>query len=179
MSTREALSRLVQTERVIHVPPPIRGAAAVRHLFLEASLYQRLMTAMTGSNQTDAALARLYANLGAFTSGQIISIGDHPFDKDRSAFMARTDPPQEGIFDFRIRGKTGIPSTRLFGAFCEADVFLGLTWKLRRELGGQGERHFHNAIMQAIGVWNQLLPECNRFYSENIGDHVSANVHVV
>lgn len=179
MSTREVLSCLVQAGHVIHVPPTIRGVPAVRHLFLEASLYQRLMTAMTGSSQTDVALARLYASLGAFTSGQIISIGDHPFDKHRSAFMARTEPPQEGIFDFRIHGKKAIPSTRLFGAFCETDVFLGLTWNLRSELGGRGDRLFHNAIMQATGVWDKLLPECNRFYSANIGDHVSANVHVV
>ena len=179
MSTRDSLNVLLRDGHVVHVAPLMRGIASVRHLFLEVEVYKKLESALEGNSQTDMALARLFSALDAFTSGRMISIGDHPFEKEKSAYMARTDPPQDGIFDFRVHGLKGIPSVRLFGAFCETNVFLGLTWKLRASLGGRDDRLFNNAILQAIGVWDRLMPECRRFYSENIEDHVSENFHVV
>ncbi len=179
MSIHEALNILVRERRIVHVPPAIRGVSSARHLFLVAGVHERLMSAMTGNTSEDAAYARLYAALDAFTSGRMISIGHHPFEKDNSAFMARTNPPQEAIFDIRVHGIRNTPATRLFGAFCETDIFLGLTCKLRRNLGGRQERLFDQAILEAMREWDTLLPGHKRHYSERIEDHVSDNFHIV
>jgi hypothetical protein len=132
---------------------------------------------MNGSSKEDVRLGGLYADLERFTSGQIVTVGDHPFDKDNSAYMARTNPVQEGIFD--IRSAAPSPALRLFGAFCEQDVFLGLTWRWRSELGGRDERAFDFAVMQAMRVWDELLPDCRRLYSDNLEDYISGGLHAV
>lgn len=171
MSTREALNRLVQEGRVVHVPCLQRGVSSRRHFFLEASLHRRLEQAMAGSSKEDARLAMLYADVERFTSGQVITVGVNPYEKDRTAYMARTEPVQEGIFDLRSQDPS--PAIRLFGAFCEIDVFLGLTWRWRNELGGRNERAFDFAVMEAMKVWDALLPDCRRLFSDNIEDYIS------
>ena len=171
MSTRDALNGLLEEGLIVHVPCLQRGLPAKRHLFLEASLHQRLTEAMMGSSAEDSRLGMLWADMDRFTSGQIITVGFNPFEKDRNCYMARTNPVQDGIFD--IRSQDPSPAIRLFGAFCEIDVFLGLTWHWRNELGGRDQRAFDFAVMGAAKVWDELLPNCNRLFSDRVEDYLS------
>jgi hypothetical protein len=171
MSTRDAMNRLIQGGQIVHVPCQLRGVSSRRHVFLEASLHDRLAQAMTGSTKDDIRLAGLWADLDRFTSGSVITVGGDPFNKGQTAFMARTHPVQDGIFDLRSRDPS--PGIRLFGAFCETDVFLGLTWKWRHELGSRHDRLFDLAVLEATGVWDRLLPDCRRLVSDRIEDCIS------
>ena len=171
MSTRDALNELLEKGLIVHVPCLQPWLPAKRHLFLEASLHQRLAEAMMGSSTEDKRLAALWADIDRFTSGQIINVGFNPFEKDRNCYMARTHPVQDGIFD--IRSQDPSPAIRLFGAFCEVDVFLGLTWRWRRELGGRDQRAFDFAVMAAARVWDGLLPNCKRISSDRMEDYIS------
>ena len=85
--------------------------------------------------------------------------------------MARTNPIQEAVFDIRSRDPD--PAVRVFGCFAEQDTFIGLTWKYRRDLGGRSERLFDHAVLEARGVWDEIFPEHQPFYSENIHDHLT------
>ena len=177
MSTRVVLNQLVEKGRVVLVPPAERGVQSARHLFLEASIHKRLQEAMLGSTKEDSRLAMLYADLDRYSSGRAITVGNDPFEKDKSAFMARTCPVQDGVFD--IRSADPSPAIRLFGAFCEKDVFLGLTWRWRKELGGRDQKLFDFAVMAATRVWDEYLPGCQRLYSDNLEDYISAELYVV
>ena len=177
MSTREELNRLWREKRVFHVPPAVLGTSSRRHVFLEASIHERLQTAIDGSSKDDVRLTGLYADIERFTSGSRIMVGADPFEKDHGAFMARTHPVQEGIFD--IRSIDPSPALRLFGAFCERDVFLGLTWRWRRELGGKHEKTFDHAVLQARKMWDELMPNHQPLYSERMEDYISEKLSVV
>ena len=126
---------------------------------------------MKGSGKDDVRLGRLYSDLDRFTSGAEITVGMDPFDKDASAFMARTHPVQDGIFD--IRHQDPRPAIRVFGAFCERDVFLGLTWRWRKELGGRKERAFDFAIGEARRKWDELFEDRKPLTGDNTGDYLS------
>jgi hypothetical protein len=116
----------------------------------------------------------LLQDLDQFVTGQYVSFGDHPFDKDAAAFMARTDPIQAGIFDIRSREK---PAQRIFGAFTETDTFIGLTVRQRKDL--KTDALFSEAIAEALMVWNDLFQGYSPFVSANPMEHVSQNVYIV
>jgi len=113
-------------------------------------------------------------DIDQFVTGQYVSFGDHPFDKDAAAFMARTDPIQAGIFDIRSREK---PAQRIFGAFTETDTFVGLTLRQRKDL--KTDALFSEAIVEALMVWNNLFPDHSPFVSADPMEHVSQNVYIV
>lgn len=129
---------------------------------------------MDGESTDDRRLARLYADIDQFTSGNLITIGNDPMNKDSKAFMARTRPVQEAIFT--IRSVDPSPAIRLFGAFCVADVFLGLTWRFRRDLG---DRLFDFAVLDAARVWDDLLPDCRRLNGDKLEEIVSDKFYAV
>ena len=176
MSTHDVLRSLVKAERVIHMPPQILGVSEGRHLFLEARLGKRLLSSIYGKSKHSQRLAQLLQNIDQFVSDKFISFGEHPFDKDDAAFIARTCPVEAGIFDIRCREK---PAQRIFGAFAETDTFVGLTLRSRKELGGKDEPMFSEAITDALFVWNDLFPNHGPFVSHNLKDHVSRNVYPV
>ena len=163
--------------RLSYVPPQMRGDVARRHVFLEAGLALSLEAAIAGRSKLDVRRSQILQDVDTFTTGKMISFGNHPFEKGRSAFMARTDPIELGIFD--IRSNDPSPALRLFGAFSETDVFIGLTLRIRKELGGKHEPHFSDAITSAQLTWNTLFPRHKPFVSVNPTEHVSQNVHLV
>ena len=177
MSIRDVIRGLLKDKRLVHVPPQILGSSARRHVFLEARLFKSLGVAMFGKSDADKRRAMLWADIDTFTSGKFISFGDDPYAKDKSAFMARTDPVQQGIFD--IRSIDPSPALRLFGAFTEIDTFVGLIVRTRKDLGGRDEPHFSMAMTDAQFEWNKLFPLHAPFYSKYPKEHVSQNVHIV
>lgn len=96
-----------------------------------------------------------------------------PFDKENAAFMARTNPVQDGIISLRSRDPS--PGIRLLGAFCEQDVFLGLSWHWRRRL--LDRIVFSHTCLAATGIWDRLLPDCRRLVSDHLEDYISEDVH--
>lgn len=178
MSMHDVLRSLVMDGRIAHVPPVMRQVSMVRTLFLEVSIGDRLRSSLSGSTREDVRLAGLYGDLDRFVSGKLITVGDDPFEKEKTAFMARTSPVQDGIFD--IRSQDPKPAIRLFGAFCDKDTFIGLTWRFRKELGGKDERLFDQAVLNALGVWKILFPDhLLPVYSTDMGGYFSGNFLVV
>jgi hypothetical protein len=177
MSIRQAIQGHVTSGLLVHVPTMIPGTSAARHVFLTADLHRQIMESLTGSGIQDGRLGKLLADLEYFTAGGIIAVGNDPFDKDQTAYMARTYPPQDGIFD--IRSADPKPGLRLFGAFSEPDVFVGLTWRRRKELGDRSQRLFEQAILAAMKEWDALFPNHRPFYSENLNEHVTSNLRPV
>ena len=177
MSTRAVLERLVENNLVVHVPPQMVGTTSRRHFFLVLNISQRLEAALYGKSGYDKRLAMLLQDIDTFTAGQIVSFGNHPYAKDKSAFIARTSPEEFGIFD--IRSNNPSPALRLFGAFAEVDTFVGLTIRVRKELGGKAEPKFDDAVTEAALLWNRLFPDNKPFNRLDPRELVSHNVHIV
>lgn len=176
MSTRDVLNTLVAAKRVIHMPPQLMGVSESRYVFLEAKIGNRLLSSVYGKSSDSIRLAQLLQNIDQFSSGRFISFGEHPFDKDNGAYMARTSPIEAGIFDIRCREK---PAYRIFGAFTGTDTFVGLTLRSRKELGGKEEPMFSEAIAEALLVWSDFFPNHAPFVSAKLEEHVSQNVYPV
>lgn len=123
----------------------------------------------------DLSLGYRYAQLGAdfdrYVTGDTIPVGMAPYDKGDNAFMARVSPADYGIWT--IRSVAPKPAIRVFGAFCEQDVFVALNTRLRANLGGPESREWAQAREAAIALWETLFPGESRLLGDNIYDFFS------
>src|SRR5215207_9842612 len=72
------------------------------------------------------------AVMDAFIDLGEITFGMDPFNKASYARMARTDPIDIGVIDFRVLDPK--PGMRVMGCFSELDTFIALTWGFREDL---------------------------------------------
>jgi hypothetical protein len=168
---RTKLSLLVDSGEIFLWEPSLQGDAAKRALFVT----REVVEGMDPGTWTDEAFALRYAQLSTdfdrFVDGSMIPVGMSPYDKDDSAFMARVDPADYGIWT--IRSVAPRPALRVFGAFCEVDVFLALSVEERAVLGGRGSREWANARENALARWNALLPGERPIVGRKVDDYIS------
>jgi len=155
----------------------IEGDPCVRTLFVSAQLNDQF----DESYWTDESFARRYAQLSAdfdrFVTGDMVSVGWHPYEKGESAFLARIDPVEYGIWS--IRSVAPKPAIRVFGAFYKQDVFVAISAKFRTELDGPNGRRWANAREDAIAIWDDLLPAQQRLNEGGIDDFITEKKIIV
>ena len=115
--------------------------------------------------------AQLDADFDRYVVGDMLPVGMSPYDKSDDAFLARVDPVEYGIWT--LRSVAPAPAIRVFGAFCDTDIFVALKTKLRKDLGGRGSREWAQAREDAIAVWDKLFPRLNRLTGENVHEFIS------
>lgn len=168
---RIMLSERVRSGELVLWTPQFDGEACERSLFITSEINEEFDV----STWKDMSLAVRYSQLSGdfdrFATGDTIPVGMAPYDKDDSAFMARIDPTDYGIWD--IRSTAPSPAIRVLGAFAETDVFVALITRLRRDLGGKGSREWALAREAAISRWENLFPGKPRLVGENINDFIS------
>lgn len=120
-------------------------------------------------------LHSLRADLDHYIGGGEVAVGWHPFDKDDSAFMARTHHIERGVWDIRSRDPK--PAIRVFGAFAEVDVFVALHWEYRTSLSTT--RDWFNAIENALVRWANLFPDHAPHSGDNLHDFFSDSATIV
>lgn len=151
--------------------PQVVGDPCVRTLFITREINDEF----DESTWTDPGLAARYGTLGAdfdrYVTGDTVPVGLDPYEKDDSAFMARIDPKEYGIWT--IRSVAPKPAIRVFGAFCEQDTFVALLTRRRSDLGGPGSRAWASAREAAITRWEALFPGCDRLYGDTVNDYFS------
>lgn len=109
---------------------PQLGGPIIREMYV----YRAVMQAIDGpwrDEIDEVACSLLRRELDRFVEGQIISLALHPFKKRRDAAIAILFPPEERVFDLRVREP--YPGIRVFGCFAEKDVFVAMNWE-RRDL---------------------------------------------
>jgi hypothetical protein len=101
-----------------------------------------------------------------------------PFKKRKDAAIAILHPPEERVFDFRVRKPH--PGIRVFGCFAEKDVFVATNWERRDRLPvvtppendseeWKLERHI------CLSRWRQLSPY-EPFEGKSVHDYISNGI---
>lgn len=176
-SMRTKLQEKIDTGELLAWEPQLPGDTCSRALFITTEINDEF----DEDTWHDSALAYRYAALTAdfdrYVTGEMIPVGMAPFDKDDSAFMARLDPLEYGIWS--IRSVAPRPAIRVFGAFWETDTFVALLTRRRSDLGGRGDRRWAEARESAISRWDALFPGCERLVGENLDDYFSEKAIIV
>jgi hypothetical protein len=122
-----------------------------RKLYLSEEVADGLFTQAT-EDQDGIRRARAQAVLEDFVDGGFLTVAEDPFDKDRKAIMARVDPVNLEIFDFRCLDPE--PGIRVLGCFVDIDEFVALTWDYREEFDGR---------------WPEQVKRCSESWKEIFG----------
>lgn len=168
---RATLNEKIASGELLLWTPQIEGDPCERTLFISAQINEEF----NEETWKDLSLAYRYAQLGAdfdrYVTGDTIPVGMEPYDKGDNAFMARISPSEYGIWT--IRSFAPKPAIRVFGAFCEKDVFVALITRRRADLGGPESREWKQAREAAIALWDNLFPGRQRLLGDNVNDFFS------
>lgn len=130
MSIRSSLQSHAGSAGLLTHLQPLLGGPVVRELYV----YRDVMQAISGPWRDDddrVACSFLRRELDRFVEGQVVSLALQPFRKRADAAVAILHPPQERVFDFRVREP--YPGVRVFGCFADRDLFVATNWE-RRDL---------------------------------------------
>ena len=171
MSLRDAIKDRLNEQRLFVLPPSLAGERVERTMLVNAEVYQ----AVSGPWASSGAyrMGRLRADLDTFTEGKMISIANDPLEKPKSAYMARTDPARDEVWDIRSRDPR--PGLRVLGCFGETDTFIALAWSDRESLGAYGSREWAAFIRRCKAEWRKLFPTYPPHSGSKISDYVSKN----
>ena len=174
---RTILESKVRSGELLQWTPQIIGDSCERTLFISSEINEEF----DEETWQDLSISYRYAQLGAdfdrYVTGDTIPVGMAPYNKGDNAFMARVSPEDYGIWT--IRSVAPKPAIRVFGAFCERDVFVALNTRLRASLGGPESREWAAARESAISLWESLFPGHTRLLGDNVDDFFSEKTFAV
>ena len=177
MSIRELINDHTREDqkRLFWHKPAIQDQVK-RHMLISVDLRNTL----EGPWKTAAEERRcgqLRGDLDAFVEGRRISVANHPYEKDRTAYIARVDPVAAEIWD--IRSIDPSPSIRVLGCFAERDLFVALVWSHRYHLDGPGGPLWEAFIKRAQLEWRRLFLTYIPCSGSEISDYISENFFAV
>lgn len=177
MSIRREIGNRCGEGRLFHLPPFLPGAPVVRMMFVSAEIHAVVVGAHSLDTEEGRRFGQLRGDLDRFTEGALISVADHPYRKDKKAYIARLDPPRDEAWD--IRSVDPKPAIRVFGHFAMVDTFIALTWAWRRDLGGPGSKEWRDEIERCKAAWRQLFHPYPPYSGGSLHDYVSSNAFPV
>jgi hypothetical protein len=113
------------------------------------------------------------AVLESFVDGGFLTIAEDPFDKDRTAMMARVDPVNWEIFDFRCLDPE--PGIRVLGSFCAIDEFVALTWDYREQF----DDRWPEQVQRCRDSWLDIFGAIPQHKGEQLDAYLSYNFEAV
>lgn len=125
-----------------------------------------------GNSHTELRHARARSVLDGFIEGDWIAVGWYPFDKGSSAVLARVDPVEDDIWDFRCLSPT--PGIRVFGCFSEPDTFVALTWEYRENIV-----EFAAEVARCAAAWKELFGSIPPYRRSRLDEYVTYNCNAV
>lgn len=177
MSIKCEINARVRDGSLLLVEHSFPAAKTERHVFVG----QEVIDGFNSDNWVDPSEALRFGELRQqfdwFTQGGIITVGWDPYDKKKTAQLARTDPVQDEVWDFRCTDPK--PSIRVFGRFALPDVFIALEWRYRKEMGGPGCREWNNMILNTIGKWDALFPEIPPHQGATLDEYITKDAVIV
>jgi hypothetical protein len=177
MSIRDLISDYTREDqkRLFWHKPAIQDHVK-RHMLISVDL----RNALVGPWKTTAEgrrFGQLRGDLDAFVEGRRISVANHPYEKDKTAYIARVDPVSAEIWD--IRSIDPSPSIRVLGCFVEKDLFIALAWSYRDNLDGPGGLLWEAFIQRAQHEWRRLFLTYIPCSGSEISDYISENFFAV
>lgn len=172
MSIEDAINGLDGT-KLMRIESEFYGEESPRFIYVSIDVHNFVIRQI-GLSVHDAALAgNCKALLDDFIEGGLMTVGWDPLDKKSTCIMARTEPVELGIWDFRCLDPR--PGIRILGAFADKDVFIALTWDYRENFDG----NWPEKIMECAAAWDALFGTLPRKIRGNVNDYISDNAEIV
>jgi hypothetical protein len=113
--------------------------------------------------------------LDGFTLGNYWTISEEPYSKPGHVMLARVDPVEEQVWDFRcLHPPDGM---RALGCLRGTDQFLVLEWYYRENL--ETSRDWLDAVARCKTTWRELFDDLPPHSGGSIHDYVSDNFRIV
>jgi len=120
---------------------------------------------------------RLRADLEFFIEGRMIAVGWDPYQKEKTAYMARLDPSSDGVWAIRSRDPS--PGIRALGCFAARDVFVLLIWSERESLDGPNGPKWKALINVCKSEWRKLFPTYPPISGSDSNGYISTQFFLV
>lgn len=170
MSIRDEISEQLAEGRLFLLPPLFAGMRTERTILASLEVHDIAQPPWPETWEGERH-AEVRAYLDAFTEGRLISIAEEPYDKHRTAFLARVDPPTDEVWDIRCIDPE--PGMRVLGCFAETDIFVALIGNYRENL--TDARDWRDEIELTKAEWRKLFPTYRPHSGANLHDYVSRN----
>jgi len=177
MSIRELINDHTREDRrQLFWHEPVIQDHVKRHMLISVDL-QNTLDGPWKTAAEERRFGRLRGDLDAFVEGRRISVANHPYEKNRTAYIARVDPVEAEVWD--IRSIDPSPSIRVLGCFIETDLFVALAWAYRKDLDGPGGPLWKAFIKRAQHEWRRLFLTYIPYSGSEISDYISENFFAV
>lgn len=162
MSIYAEINEMVRHGRLHHLSPVMRGTYTKRRMYVTTEIQSFVDD--ENSRQGNA----LRAVIDRYLTGNRVTVSK---DKDADVNLKQLTPIAAEIWE--IRSKKERPATRVFGSFVQKDVFVGLTWAFRPELGAIHSKEWKFALQQYKHEWHKLFPTYAPLSGETFDDYLS------
>lgn len=158
---------------------PVLDEPAKRHVYASKEVYELLREPLGGTDW-DERRAQAVADVDWFITGHRVDVR---FSASRNvkARFAQLEPPEDGVWEFRVRNPT--PGIRIFGSFADTDIFVALTWRRKENLldpdGTENPLRYRHAIAQCKTTWLELLGLHVPKSGADIHDYISRKATVL
>jgi hypothetical protein len=155
MSIQDEINHRITEGRLFHLAPLIRSAAVSRTMLVGEALNE-VVNPPWDETTEGLRFSLLRAQLDHFSEGLGIAIAEDPFRKPNNAYMARTHPVSDEVWD--IRSIAPKPAIRVLGCFACRNVFVALNYEYLANLGGPHSKEWRDFIERCKAEWRKLFP---------------------
>lgn len=166
MSIRDLIRECVDAGDLVILRPILPGTPRMREVFVTPHVHQLLSVSSNVPVELRKKAADCRVALDRFVAGAVVTVGLDPFNKKAACELARTEPPSDGVWCFRIRDPK--PHVRIFGGFAERDVFVAVDYRNREALD------FDAAGLTARLLWDDLFKPFPPLIGHKIDDYLSS-----
>ena len=171
MSIEDALKGMSQPNGPLRLHVPARASYKVsRHIFLGEDVQRFIDRDEMLDTKFHQISGRTLALFDRFSNGSFITFGVNPHDKMSSSWVARVDPVDQGIVDFRVTDPK--PAVRFFGGFAMPDVLVLLTWGPRENM------NFRSEVLRCKEQWKNLFVQYEPIISDRVEHHVTKHFRI-
>jgi hypothetical protein len=169
-SIYDALDCLEAAKRLRRLRPWHGGKTPPREIYISDEVDDLVSRPWPKRDRKRHKQARAFLEI--FCQNGYVLIANNPFDKPSNAMIARVDPVNLQVFDFRcIKPERGI---RVFGCFAVKDTFVALTWDYREEIDD-----FAQCARECRQEWDELFQYISPLAKTDLSGYLSTNFRAV
>lgn len=171
MSIRDQINSLVQDGRLFELYPVLKSEKVSRCMFVSKQIWDEISP--QSDEKFDERFAKLRADLDRFVDGSEVTVAHNPYKRSKKAYIARTNPIEDEVWD--IRSVDPRPGIRVLGFFAEKDVFIALEWEFRTNLDGPGGKLWSKFLRANGAHWRRLFGVYRPHSGGQTSDYISEN----
>jgi hypothetical protein len=176
-SIRSRIAELEGSELFL-LPTLVPGEPTVRELFVSKKVKEAVFPPWP-DNHLGIRHQTFRADFDAFTEHDMRSVSENPRNKPPDTHIARVDPVEREVWDFRSLHPPGI---RSFGRFGGLNLFVALTWAYREDIepgdDWRSDDNWRAEIELCETEWARLFGDDLIFRGDTLDDYLTNYIAV-